>query len=127
MNNLYAFFVALSLLCSCSNKVYNSDTCDDLSMKSFKGFPKEANEFKTNCKDIEIFYTHELCQQALQKLVMGEPISKLKKDFGEKIDGCFSENDLKKFLSEEKMITPDQSERERLPADSEEQSADTSN
>ena len=97
--NLTSLFFLLFL--SCSQGVYDMDRCDELSMSAFKGSPKSANEFKENCQDIEIYYTHNLCQSALQKLVMGTDMDTLEKEFGEKIGGCFSENDLKKFLRNE--------------------------
>ncbi len=61
--------------------------------------PKATNEFKSNCENIKNDYPKETCQKALQKLIMGENEQKLKKMFGDKIMGCFAQDDTDRWLN----------------------------
>lgn len=98
MSNRVIMFCLVSLaLFSCSKKVYDSKTCNELSMLAYKGYPNQSREFKDHCSGVEIKYTKELCQSALSELMTGVSLPQLKKTYGEEIEGCFTENDLKKF------------------------------
>ncbi|MCY4524074.1 MAG: hypothetical protein OXB84_04975 [Halobacteriovoraceae bacterium] len=76
-------------------KTYDKDTCEELSMRKYRGWPQAAYEFEKNCRNIKILYTTEHCQKAFNKLNMGVKLSRLKEEFGPKIDKCFNESDIK--------------------------------
>ncbi len=99
MNRLTVSLLVFSIfaLAACTKKVYDSDTCDELSMMAYKGYPNQSREFKDNCAGIEIKYTQALCQKALNDLMAGNSVASLKEAYGEKIDNCLTENDLKNF------------------------------
>lgn len=99
MINLKNLLVIISILIfsSCEKKIYTETECNDLSMKSFKGMPKAANEFQKYCQSIIIKYTHDLCQEALNELIISGNYSGIIQKHGNPISGCFTENDLNKF------------------------------
>ncbi len=98
MNSRTLILLLLTLsLFSCTKKVYDSKTCNELSMLAYKGYPNQSREFKDNCAGIEIKYTKELCQKALSEMMAGTPLAQLKQSYGAEIEGCFTENDLKNF------------------------------
>lgn len=66
-------------------------------MNSFKGSPTAANEFSRHCKNIPIRYTHELCQNALNDLIISGSLGQVTKRYGDQVRGCFSENDINRF------------------------------
>lgn len=76
----------------------DADYCDDLAFKTFKGHPPSAHKYKKNCLKIKHKYTKELCQKALKDLVVVGNENKMRKNYGQKIMMCFSQNDLKRFL-----------------------------
>lgn len=79
------------------NKEYDSEACNILSMKKYKGVPTSQKEFEANCKNFEIKYTAELCQEALVHLMQTLSLKETKKEFGDLIEHCFSESDLTRF------------------------------
>ena len=85
------------LLLSCQKKVYDAKTCEDLSIRAFKGWPKDANEFNKNCQGIEIIFTKEKCQEVLNNFVLNGNTKLLKKEFGERAPECLTSADLEKF------------------------------
>ncbi|HXH75335.1 MAG TPA: hypothetical protein VNJ08_10245 [Bacteriovoracaceae bacterium] len=89
----------LFLLVGCNTK-YDADACNVLSMKRYKGMPKSKNLFEENCKNFEIKYTAELCQEALVYLMKTSSLAETEKEFGGPIKHCFSESDLKRFSKE---------------------------
>jgi hypothetical protein len=84
------------LLMACNPK-YDADTCNVLSMKRYKGVPTSKKQFEENCKEYEIIYTAEVCQLALENLMRTGSLKETKGKFGEPIENCFSESDLKRF------------------------------
>lgn len=95
-----SFFTLLFLLLSgCNSKKYDADACNVLSMKRYKGVPTSKKEFDENCKNFEIKYTAEVCQSALQGLMRTGSLKEIKKEFGDPIENCFSESDLKRFAN----------------------------
>ncbi len=82
---------------SCEEKKYTQEICEELSMKKFKGFPRDTKEFNDNCKHIKVKYTKSVCQSALESMILGAKKDFLIKKFGADVMGCFSKNDLKKF------------------------------
>jgi hypothetical protein len=99
MTNLkiLALGLLLLLLSSCEKKIYTADQCNELSMNSFKGMPKAGSDFKKYCGDVEIKYTHQLCQEALNKLIISGDYSGILQQYGNPAAGCFTENDINKF------------------------------
>jgi len=97
MKQLWLISISL-ILFGCQKKVYDAKTCEDLSIRAFKGWPKDANEFKKNCQGIEITFTKEKCQEALNDFILNGNIEKLKSDFGEKAPDCLTNADKEKFL-----------------------------
>ena len=96
MINYLSLLILTSLLLSCNAK-YDAEACNVLSMKRFKGVPTSKKEFEENCKDFKIKYTAQVCQEALQGLMMSGDLKGVKEDFGAPIENCFSESDLKRF------------------------------
>lgn len=84
------------LLIAC-NPQYNAKTCNVLSMKMYKGVPTSKKQFEENCKDFEIKYTPEVCQSALENLMRRGSLEETKEKFGDPIEHCFSQSDLKRF------------------------------
>ena len=97
MNKIISFLLVVSLFTSCTKKTYDNATCSRLSMDSFKGSPKALNEFEKHCKNAQIAFTHENCQNALNDLIMSASLSQVVKKYGAGVEGCFTENDLIKF------------------------------
>ncbi len=76
------------------------EKCQMLSMESYKGSPTATAKFKEKCQGRNnLYYTKELCQKALQTLIITGSRRALKKKYGSKIMNCFTQNDLKKFLN----------------------------
>ena len=86
--------------CLDKNQVLDSHSCDNLSLAAFRGNPKAAFKFKEGCKGIKVTYLKELCQEALNEFVLGRPLIYLEEKYGNKIGGCFTQNDIKKFANE---------------------------
>lgn len=97
MKNKLLIVLLPLLFISCDKKIYNTEVCNDLSMATFKGLPKESREFLKNCTSINITYTKKLCEVALQNLILGNSEEQLKKVHGNKVMSCFTLNDLKVF------------------------------
>lgn len=92
------WLISISLLISaCQKKVYNSDVCEDLSIRAFKGWPKALNEYNKNCQGIEITFTKQRCQEVLNNFVISGDIELIKSKYGEKSSECLTSSDLKKF------------------------------
>lgn len=89
--------LSMAVLTSCQETVYDQNTCEDLSLKKFRGFPRAAHDFDTNCQSIKVQYTPEKCSLALGKLILGTEMSQLKTIYGERISQCFNQNDIDKF------------------------------
>lgn len=89
----------LFLAMSCQ-KTYDLDACNDLSMKKFKGFTDARKKFADNCTQFEIKYTQEICQDALNDLILNNDLQAVKVKYGEPVEGCFNESDLKKYNRE---------------------------
>jgi hypothetical protein len=89
----------LFLISSGCNKVYDLDACEELSMKRFRGFVDAKKKFDDNCTSFDVNYTRELCQEAFNELLLKTDLKLVKKKYGDKIVGCFNEDDLKKYDS----------------------------
>lgn len=89
-----AFLIFNLILLGCTPKI----DCENLSMKKFKGFPRAAHKFDKKCRDVPVKYTSELCQKALVDLIVLKNIDKIKERYGAPVTGCFTKNDLKRFL-----------------------------
>ena len=101
MNRVFYLLMGIAMtLVSCWES-YDQQKCEELSMKAYKGFPREAHDFQKNCVGVKNEYPVAVCQRALEKLILGHGEKKLQQEFGPKIMGCFSNNDLKKFLRSE--------------------------
>jgi len=101
----YAIMLAMRILLLISflilpgcQKEYNEETCTELSFRKFKGNPPASKDFDDNCKNVQIWYTQQLCQRALGKLIIHGEKNKLITEFGSKVMECFTEYDLTKFL-----------------------------
>lgn len=97
MKHMLFLLPVILFIWGCDKKVYTKSDCEQLSQASFRGSPKHAHEFQKHCQDIEIKYTHELCQDALNDLIISGDYAKVLEKYGAEAQGCFSENDLKKF------------------------------
>ena len=85
------------VLLGCQKKVYDAKTCEELSIRAFKGWPRDAKEYNDNCKGIEITFTKEKCQKVLNHFILNGNLEILKKEFGEKASKCLTSGDLEKF------------------------------
>ncbi|MBY0515437.1 MAG: hypothetical protein K2P81_00910 [Bacteriovoracaceae bacterium] len=88
--------IILTLLSGCQ-KQYDEAACNDLSQKKFRGFTDAPKKFAENCQGFKIKYTVELCQTALNELIISNDLSDLKSKYGDQIENCFTEQDIKKF------------------------------
>lgn len=89
--------VLLFLIIYRCHPVEQKEECETLAFGTFKGHPKSAQAFKEKCQQIQLDYTPQLCQKALEELILHGKRHKLEIDFGPKILNCFTENDLKNF------------------------------
>ena len=87
-------FLFISLSC---NKKYDLESCNELSMKKYRGFTDAHKKFKDNCMSFEIKYTQELCQAALIDLMQTNNLFEVKKKFGDPVESCFNSEDLQRF------------------------------
>jgi hypothetical protein len=85
------------LTAGCQPQPFDQERCEQLSMKSFKGIPHSAQLFKNHCQHLTIVYHQQHCQKALESLILQHSLKEIKEKFGEKIEHCFTSNDLKKF------------------------------
>lgn len=92
------FFILMATLVNSCRGVYTQDSCEELSMKAYKGFPQAAHKLKKYCSNYQLKYSSDTCQKALVQLTMGTNEKLLKESFGAKIMGCFTKNDLRNFL-----------------------------
>ena len=90
-------FIFLGLITSCTGGGDEKLSCDELSMKCYRGFPRACNAVKTKCSSEKITYTKEKCQKAFNRLLLGGKIDEVKNLFGDPIVGCFSESELSKY------------------------------
>ena len=97
LRNIILFTLCLGMISAC--KSYDSETCQDISMRAFKGSPQAANEFQKHCtgEEIEIKITHEMCRNALNDLIMSGRLDLVQERYPEGIVDCFTQNDLVKF------------------------------
>ena len=89
--------LAVFLILSSCNKTYDLEACNDLSMKKFKGFTDARKKFEENCTKFEIKYTQELCQTALNVLILKNSLKEVKDKYGAPIENCFNPQDIKKY------------------------------
>lgn len=66
-------------------------------MAKFRGIPNAAYQFDSSCQGVLLTYTKELCQKALVDLIYSSNLEAVKAKYGEKVIGCFTQNDLQKF------------------------------
>jgi len=94
----YTFLFITILITSCHQKPDDLD-CEDLSMKYYRGLPKESSLFVKYCKDQaqDLKYSPEKCKNALGTLMMTGSLSHVEKKFGKRIKGCFNLADIEKF------------------------------
>jgi len=45
----------------------------------------------------DVKYTQELCQSALTDLILSNNLSEVKNKYGEPIENCFTEEDIKRY------------------------------
>lgn len=90
------FLIFLLTLASCQ-KTYDLEACNDLSMKKFKGFTDAKKKFADNCTSFNIKYTQEVCQAALNELILKNNLKDIKQKYGYPIETCFNEQDIKKY------------------------------
>lgn len=91
----FRFCVLLLIFLGC-NKKYDLESCNELSMKKFKGFTDAKEKFSKNCMNFEVKYTPELCQSALTDLILNNDLTEIKRKYGDPIESCFTPEDLKK-------------------------------
>lgn len=99
-SNLTLLLLLCSLtfaLISCDSKNYSASDCEQFSMDSFKGMPKAAKLYQDHCQNIEIKYTKEKCQKALNDLILSGDYNGVLKKHGKPVSGCFTEKDLRTF------------------------------
>ncbi len=85
------------LFCTSCQKKYDLDACNDLSMKKFKGFTDARKKFADHCTHFEVKYSEKLCQSALNELILNNNLAEIKTKYGDPIENCFNNQDLKKY------------------------------
>lgn len=86
------------LVASC-NKEYTQESCEELSLKKYRGFPNASHEFDKNCKGkFQIKYTQKACNAAFLGLVTHGSKEKLEAEFGKRILECFTDMQKNKHL-----------------------------
>ena len=94
---LFQIIFCLIFQSSCKKNLSKYE-CEELSLRSFKGFPKASNDFKKNCTKYKITkFSHIECQKALTLLISTENIHIVKKKYSDRIINCFTKSDLEKF------------------------------
>jgi hypothetical protein len=88
--------IFITALSSCQ-KQYDEAACNDLSQKKFRGFTDAPKKLAEHCQGFKIKYTVELCQEALNELILTSDLSQIKSKYGVQIENCFTEQDIKKF------------------------------
>lgn len=81
---------------SCSSESDNA-SCDEISMRCYRGHPRSCHNLKKKCSGKKIKYTAALCQQAFNSLLLGGKLDKIVSQYGSEITGCFNERELKKY------------------------------
>ena len=89
--------LTIILISSSCNKKYDLESCNQLSMKKFRGFTDARKKFEVNCMNFDVKYTPELCQSALTDLILNNNLFEVKQKYGGPIENCFSEEDLRKY------------------------------
>lgn len=91
-------FLFITLVSSCMQNDKNYD-CEDLSMKYYRGLPKESHLYVKHCKkkEKELKYSPEICKQALGTLMMSGSLKLVEEKFGKRAKGCFNKVDLERF------------------------------
>jgi len=102
LKNIFLLFTILFFTLSCQPKIYDQDTCNTLSFKSFKGSPKALNELNKNCKNINYKYTKEYCQKVLTRFILTGSRSTIMQEFGPRSVECLTEKDIEKFSVKKK-------------------------
>lgn len=94
---LFRLIMVLFISFGCNNKQYDQESCNDLSMKKYKGFPDAHKKFDENCLNLEIKYTPQLCQSALIDLMKNNNLRAVQEKYGDPIQNCFTGDDLRRF------------------------------
>ena len=95
------FFLSLMvfLFYSCvSSKNYTQEDCELLSMRAFKGLPKESKLFQDHCGDYVIKHDRAYCESVLKSLVLSGSKKAVTDQHGPEALECLTENDLKAFI-----------------------------
>ncbi len=98
LNFLLVLNFSLLIVSSCTQGEKSQDECEDLSLASFRGNPTAAASFQESCQSYPLHYTKDLCQKALVDLIYTANKEFLEKKYGAKVMGCFTQNDLDKFI-----------------------------
>lgn len=88
--------IFLSLLLYSCNRSYDEEICADLYVKAYRGHPRSAHEYETECVPKKLIPKFN-CQQALEQLILGKDVIYLKAKYGPHVMKCFTEKDLKLF------------------------------
>lgn len=94
MKKILLVLVILNLYSCQKNEV---ERCEELAPLAFRGFPKESNEYKRNCKEVKHELSLDRCQQVLTFFIIKGKKEDVEKQFGEKAAKCLTKNDFEKF------------------------------
>ncbi len=92
------FIIVFIIIFAGCSKEYTKEDCEKLSQGSYRGIPNDAHKFKKYCTNMKIKYTHEVCQRALGELISSGNLKNVKNKYGDNVAGCFTKNDLQKFV-----------------------------
>lgn len=92
--SLITLTLLLTLTFSCKEE---KEDCETISMKCYQGWPRKCNELKKQCHNVKIKYTKELCQKAFNDLLLGREYKQILNVYGERVEGCFSDKEIKKY------------------------------
>ena len=91
------FLIPLLILSFTSCQSEEKDDCEAISMKCYQGWPRKCNELKKQCSGKKIKYTAKLCQKAFNELLLGREYKQILNVYGDRIEGCFSQSEIKKY------------------------------
>ncbi len=97
---IFSLLFMVFLFCACMSKNYTQEDCELLSMRAFKGLPKESKLFQDHCGGYVIKHDRAYCESVLKSLVLSGSKKAVTDQHGPEAIECLTQNDLKAFLKQ---------------------------